>query len=177
MAAFVTALWLPYLDGSLEMFLSSANAWIFILLVPILMIYAFPTKSMVTRNDTATIIAVGCGCMLAAWNDYYIDQVPLPNPYDGTMKPIISTSLVAWTLFSATRFIIGVSILILLKIAIKTCVKTLVKAFESSNNFKATDRGANEVFTLPYLFINYGAIGYAAVYVAPKVFDFVGLIH
>lgn len=177
MAAFVTALWLPYLDGSLEIFLSSANAWIFILLVPILMIYAFPTKSMVTRNDTATIIAVGCGCMLASWNEYYIDKVPLPNPYDGTIKPLLSTSLVAWILFSATRFIIGVSILILIKIVIKTSVKALVKTFESSANLKATERGANEMFTLPYLFINYGSIGYVAVYVAPKVFDFVGLIH
>ena len=51
-AGFVTALWLPYLDLTLEMFLATPNAWIFILLVPVLMIYAFPTRCMETRNDT-----------------------------------------------------------------------------------------------------------------------------
>ena len=179
MAAFVTALWLPYLDGTLEIFLSSANAWIFIMLVPIMMIYAFPTKSMVTRNDTATIIAVGCGCMLASWNDYYIDQTPLPNPYGESAKPMFATGFIAWILFSATRFIMGVAILISIKIIIKTTMKTIANFFESPeiSNKKTTDRGANQMFTLPYLFTCYGAIGYGAVYIAPKAFEFVGLIH
>jgi len=180
MAAFVTALWLPYLDASLEMFLSSANAWIFILLVPILMMYAFPTKSMVTRNDTATIISTGCGCMLGAWNDYYIDQTPLPNAYDGAVKSMFATGFIPWALFSATRLIMGVSILITIKIIIKASMKTIANTFESSSSDsgkKTTERGANQMFTLPYLFLTYGAIGYAAVYIAPKSFEFVGLIH
>ena len=183
MAAFVTALWLPYLDGTLEIFLSSANAWIFILLVPILMIYAFPTKSMVTRNDTATIISTGCGCMLGAWNDYYIDQTPLPNPYAESAKPLFANGFTAWVLFSATRFIIGVAILLALKIIIKASIKTLANFFEEEHakdgksGKKTTDRGANQIFTLPYLFTCYGTIGYGAVYIAPKAFEFVGLIH
>eukprot|EP00111_Clytia_hemisphaerica_P017106 TCONS_00050657-protein len=179
MAAFVTALWLPYLDGTLEIFLSSANAWIFIMLVPILMIYAFPTKSMVTRNDTATIIAVGCGCMLASWNEYYIDQIPLPNPYGEPVKLMFGTGFIAWILFSATRFIMGVAILISIKIIIKATMKTIANFFESPeiSNKKTTERGANQMFTLPYIFTCYGAIGYAAAYIAPKAFEFVGLIH
>ena len=181
MAAFVTALWLPYLDGTLEIFLSSANAWIFILLVPILMIYAFPTKSMVTRNDTATIISTGCGCMLGAWNDYYIDQTPLPNPYAESSKQLFANGFTAWVLFSATRFIMGVVILITLKIIIKTFMKTLANFFEEEQTEKGekttTDRGANQIFTLPYLFTCYGTIGYGAVYIVPKAFEIVGLIH
>lgn len=174
-AAFVTALWLPYLDLSLEIFLSSSNAWIFIFLIPILMIYAFPTQCMETRNDTARIISVGCGCMLAAWNDYYIDQVPLPNPYKRAPKPIISTNVAAWMLFGASRFIIGVSMLIPIKIILKSVIYNIASIINSTN-VKSTDRKANESFTMPYLFITYTSIGYTAVYVAPKVFTFVGLI-
>jgi len=174
-SAFITALWLPYLDLSLEMFLSKSNAWIFILLVPILMIYVFPTKCMETRNDTATIIAVGCGCMLAAWTDYYIEGVPLPDPYKDAPRPIISTNVIAWFLFSASRFIIGIAILIPIKIALKLLINNLGFLLMSTGS-KVSDRQANDSLTLPYYFITYSTIGYSAVYVAPRAFEFVGLI-
>ena len=50
---------------------------------------------------------------------------------------------------------------------------TLVKLSKKGDS---TDRLANELLTLPYLFITYTAIGYTAVYVAPKAFETVGLI-
>jgi len=174
-AAFVTALWLPYLDLTLEIFLSSPNAWIFILLIPILMIYVFPAECMETRNDTARIISAGCGAMFAAWNEYYIDQVPIPNPYQGSPRPMISTGLVEWTLFGASRFIIGVAILIPIKIVLKAVIYHTA-SFMNSSNVKSTERTANESFTIPYLFTTYSAIGYTTVYVAPKAFEMVGLI-
>jgi len=174
-AAFVTALWLPYLDLSLEMFLATPNAWIFIILLPILMIYAFPTGCMETRNDTIRIISVGCGCMLAAWTDYYIDQVPLPQPYKNAPREMFSSGLIPWSLFGASRFIIGVSLLIPIKIIFKAII-TNAAALVKSTNVHSTGRLANELLTLPYLFITYTAIGYTAVYTAPKVFEKVGLI-
>ena len=139
------------------------------------MIYVFPSECLETRNDTARVISGGCGSMLAAWTDYYIEQIPIPNPYEGAPRPIIATSVVAWTLFSASRFLIGVSLLIPIKFILKSIVCNISYALNSSN-IKSTDRKANESFTIPYLFITYGAIGYTAVYIAPRVFDFVGLI-
>lgn len=174
-AAFVTALWLPYLDLSLEIFLASPNAWIFIILVPILMIYAFPTRCMETRNDTIRIISVGCGCMLAAWTDYYIDQVPIPQPYKGAPRPVLPSGFVPWALFGASRFVIGICLVIPIKIVLKGIIHNGA-AFMKLSNVKSTDRLANEFLTLPYLFITYTAIGYTAVYIAPKAFGMVGLI-
>ena len=139
------------------------------------MIYAFPTQCMETRNDTARIISVGCGCMLAAWTDYYIEQIPIPNPYDGAPRPVISTSIIAWILFSASRFIIGVALLIPIKFILKAVIFNIANILNSSNT-KSTDRKANESFTIPYLFITYSAIGYTAVFIAPRVFEMVGLI-
>ena len=121
--------------------------------------------------------------MLGAWNDYYIDQTPLPNPYAESAKPLFANGFTAWVLFSATRFIMGVAILLALKIIIKASIKTLANFFEEDHakdkkiGKKTTDRGANQIFTLPYLFTCYGTIGYGAVYIAPKAFEFVGLIH
>ena len=139
------------------------------------MIYVFPTKSMITRNDTATIIAVGCGCMLGAWTDYYIDGVPVPDPYKVGLRPLMSTTLVAWTLFSASRFLIGIAILIPVKIILKFLIN-YTGIILMSKNGKISDRECNDSLTLPYYFITYGSIGYTAVYVVPRVFEFVGLI-
>ena len=139
------------------------------------MIYAFPTRCMETRNDTIRIISVGCGCMLAAWTNYYIDQVPLPQPYKGAPRPILASGIIPWTLFGASRFIIGVTLIIPIKIILKSLIHNAASLVKSSN-VKSTGRLANELLTLPYLFITYSAIGYTAVYIAPKAFQMVGLI-
>ncbi|XP_065661800.1 sphingosine-1-phosphate phosphatase 2 [Hydra vulgaris] len=174
-AFFVTALWLPYLDITLEMFLASSNAWIIILIIPMLMIYVFPTQCMETRNDTARIICVGCGCTLAAWNMYYIDQVPLPEPYKNAPVAMFSSGFIPWVLFGASRFIIGVAIIVPIKICLKTLIHSFFN-FMNSEGSKTTDRKADHIFVIPYLFITYTLIGYSAIYVAPKAFEMVGLI-
>jgi len=183
-AAFVTALWLPYLDGSLEMFLSSSNAWLFILTIPLAMVFAFPTTCMETRNDTTRIIATGCGCMFAAWADYYLEGLPIPDPQ--AAKPIISTSLVAWSLFSASRFLIGVAVLLLVKTLVKKTILTafdwLIKDSPSKDQtpMSPTKRkhmyDSNIFVATPYIFATYGGVGFTCVYLVPRIFQFVGLI-
>ena len=178
-AAFVTALWLPYLDLSLEMFLSSPNAWIFILLIPLLMVYAFPTISMETRNDTTRITAVGVGCMMAAWSDYYLEGIPIADPFAGAPKIMFSSGVIPWILFSASRFLIGMAILVTVKIVLKFLIFNIAEwiIFEhnAESKLNKSEKGPASV-AIPYIFITYSAIGFFAVYVAPRAFEAVGLI-
>lgn len=172
----VISISLPFITEGAEGMLAHPYAGLYILLASLAMIFMYPSCDKWTRarGDTTRILCGGTGAMLANWVTYYIEGVPIPDPYDGAPYgvswPQLSSLLPLLGTFFAT-FLLGVLIIFPVKLIFtfttKKALKILVPDEETLHKKLFVE--------LTYIFITYTAIGFAAIYIAPKAFIYVGL--
>ena len=173
----IISLSLPFITEGAEQMLVHPYAGLYIILASLAMILMYPSCDKWTRarGDTTRILCGGTGAMVSFWVTFYIDQVPIPDPYDGApyafgFPPLGSALPIIGTFFAT--FVIGVLIIFPVKLIFtfitKWVMNTLIPNKQESLNKRL-------VVELTYIFITYTAVGFAAVYMAPKAFIYFGL--
>ena len=177
MSFMIISLSLPFITEGAERMLVHPYAGLYILLASLAMIFMYPSCDKWTRarGDTTRILCGGTGAMISCWVTFYIEQMPIPDPYDGapfTLSfPTLSSAFPIIANFFAT-FVIGILIIFPVKLIFTFITKKALNIAIPNNQDSLNKRLFVE---LTYIFITYTAVGFAAVYIAPKAFIYFGL--
>eukprot|EP00055_Hartaetosiga_balthica_P007317 m.24959 g.24959 ORF g.24959 m.24959 type:complete len:477 (+) comp5714_c0_seq1:46-1476(+) len=128
---------------------------------------AFPRlkKFSATFGDTAIVVGCGNGVAMAqyAFSDVY-KSLPF-TPDDWTI----------WLRYSLGRTVIGIVVVLMARLVVKTVVRTLVLII-CGRNSKTPVNQRNEIL-IPTKLITYSAVGYCTCVLAPMLFEYVGLTY
>ena len=158
----------PHLDDKTEkMVLTSPNAPIFFIVVPVILIviYPLPPQHTLTRADTAMVISGASGALLGCWIKY--QSMEIPDPYAG-VPYIISLPDAPRVVEMLTRFIVG-SVEVA---SVRMCVKTIVLS-TLPYVLPIPDPKLRQTTTeLCHRYMTYMIVGCVATYVVPRTFVF-----
>ena len=173
----VISISLPFITEGAESMLVHPYAGVYILLASFAMLFMYPSCDKWTRarGDTTRILCGGTGALISSWVTFYIEQAPIPDPYDGApynlSLPSVSSALPVLGTFFGT-FLIGVLIIFPVKLIFTFITKKVLSILVPNDEETLNKRLFVE---LTYIFITYTAVGFAAVYLAPKAFVYFGL--
>lgn len=168
---------LPFITEGAESFLVHPYAGIYIIAGSLALILMYPSCDKWTRarGDTTRILCGGTGAMLSGWVTFYIEGAHIPDPYDGApfgfIWPSFSSLVPLFGTFLGT-FLIGALIIFPVKVIFTFVTKKALSILVPDDQETLNKRLFVE---LSYIFITYTAVGFAAVYIAPKAFIYFGL--
>jgi len=162
----------PVLDiPTEEWVLTSPSSPIFMVAIPLAMCIVYPTppRQTVTRADTTMIIGSCVGALLGSWARYAPTKVP--DPYLGAPFPVVFPGFDR-IMTMICRFILGILILAPSRSFMKALIHTVLpRLLPNSQDSKSTQ----EFIELVHRFVTYTFVGFNAVFVVPRCFDYFGI--
>ena len=161
----------PHLDRATEKWaLTSPNAPIFIVMIPVMLIILYPTppQHTLTRADTAMVLGGVSGGMLGSWLRF--QSMELPDAYDGAPFVISIPGLQKIT-HMMIRFLVGTVAVTAARGLLKSIILTVLPKVLPISDPKLRQTTSE----LCHRYLTYTIVGCVATFLVPHSFTYLGV--
>lgn len=144
--------------------------------INVLLCIFYPTLSKwsTARGDTTVIFAITTGIFVASWLNFQQGFLVPGTHEEGRI--VLELPTVHWLFIALVRLVVGVLFLECVRWTIKkVCRHGLCFLHNVSHKDAAAARRLS--IELPYYFIVYSTVGFSAVYTAPILFSYMGIMR